>query len=726
MNHPHTSPARPPRDASRPARCAASAGRAACRLRHPRHALLAAAALCAAISAPGPAQTPIVQPPLLPEAIASFGAARAGDWLYVYGGHTGEAHAHSARNVTGAFRRLPLRGGDGWGGEGWQDLPSGPALQGTALVAHRGALYRVGGMTAHNEPGAEEDLHSLASVQRFDPAAGTWEDVTPLPEPRSSHDACVLGDKLYVVGGWALSGAGEGEWHDTAWVADLNASPLVWEALPRPPFHRRALAVAPAGSRIAVIGGMCEDDGMTPATAFYDLASASWSKGPDLPGSGFGMAAIAVEGRLFASGMDGQLLELAADGSAWQVVTTLAFPRFFHRLLPGADGELVALGGAGRGGHMRTVELASPSGTPPIHEWRVDVPSSARNRHGLLLRDHELVAFGGNRSLEQHDFRPEDFTADAFRLNLASMQAAPLPAFPVARQSMETVQWGRRQEKNLILGGFGHDGDVARSHADVFAFSFGGRERGERGAGTDGAAATNGAAATDGAATDGDTTPWSGVAASLPEARTQFAAVEHDGQVWIFGGTDYDPRREGGPANDVAYPLDVLVYDPAKPGAAFESSGVQLPRPRRAFAAAKVGAKLYLIGGMRAGFQPVEEIDVFDFASRTWSTAPAPARPRISPQAAVIAGRIYVAGGSSKDDEGEFATNVALEVLEPHEGWRTVAQELPNPMRHVRMLALRDRLLFFSSHFDQAGQAAIWMLRPEPDLPSVVESAFHR
>ena len=36
---------------------------------------------------------------------------------------------------------------------------------------------------------------------RFDPESNSWEDLPPLPEGRSSLDAAVVGDTLYVVGG---------------------------------------------------------------------------------------------------------------------------------------------------------------------------------------------------------------------------------------------------------------------------------------------------------------------------------------------------------------------------------------------------------------------------------------------------------------------------------------------------------------------------------------------
>src|SRR5689334_17784397 len=85
--------------------------------------------------------------PALPEAVASFGAVVNHDWLYVYSGHIGEAHAHSKKNLSQKFQRLRL----GAASE-WESLPAGPGLQSVALVAYGDDVYRVGGLSAHNEP----------------------------------------------------------------------------------------------------------------------------------------------------------------------------------------------------------------------------------------------------------------------------------------------------------------------------------------------------------------------------------------------------------------------------------------------------------------------------------------------------------------------------------------------------------------------------------------------
>src|SRR5262245_56347295 len=137
---------------------------------------------------------------LMPEAVASFGAAMLGDELFVVGGHVGEKHVHSRANLASQVRRRNVASGSEWVTE------EGPALQGLAVVAARGALVRIGGLTARNAPGEKEDLWSVADVARRTGGRAEWEEMPPLPAPRSSHDAAVIGDRIFVAGGWTLAG----------------------------------------------------------------------------------------------------------------------------------------------------------------------------------------------------------------------------------------------------------------------------------------------------------------------------------------------------------------------------------------------------------------------------------------------------------------------------------------------------------------------------------------
>lgn len=293
------------------------------------------------------------QLPDLPKGMTSFGGAVAGDVLYLYGGNYGSAHTYSMAGQSGDLRMLSLANPS----EGWKDLPGGPKLQGLAMVEHQGLLYRVGGFSARNRDGEEQDLRSQRCFARFSPASKTWQDLPELPEARSSHDAAVAGNILYVAGGWNMQGGGqEAKWHDTALAIDLSADPLEWKELPAPPFKRRALALATWQGKLYCIGGMQETGGPTTAVAVYDIAKKTWSEGPPLLGDaldGFGSSAFACHGSLYVTTISGSIQRLAADGSRWEYVGQLANPRFFHRMLPWGNQKLVIAGG----GNMSTGKI---------------------------------------------------------------------------------------------------------------------------------------------------------------------------------------------------------------------------------------------------------------------------------------------------------------------------------------------------------------------------------
>jgi len=334
----------------------------------------AAAARPASESHP-PAGAETTNLPQLPEGIASFGAAVSKGWLYVYSGHIGTAHDHSRENLSTHFRRLKINGPNEW-----EELPAGPPLQGLPLVARNDKLYRVGGLDARNASDEADDLHSTDSFARFDPQTETWKDLPPLPERRSSHDAVVIGDKLYVVGGWTLSGSDQGEWLDTAWVCDLSQAAKVWRAVAAPPFHRRAVAAAHWEGKLIVMGGLDAERNVSQSVDALDLSTGKWSTLPPFPSTGggghsaagFGVSAWNLDGDLYASGMEGTLYRLSTTGAdrtstegtsagsasaEWTEVASLREPRFFHRLLPAGANGLIAVGGASpEEGHLKSIE----------------------------------------------------------------------------------------------------------------------------------------------------------------------------------------------------------------------------------------------------------------------------------------------------------------------------------------------------------------------------------
>ncbi|REJ72343.1 MAG: hypothetical protein DWQ29_21430 [Planctomycetota bacterium] len=303
-----------------------------------------------------PSPVPFEEVAMISTPVTSFGAAIIDGDLYLYGGHTGDAHSYSLEEQSNHLTRLDLSTGE------WETVAEGPHLQGLALVAHDGKLYRIGGFTAKNAKGEDHDLWSQSSVARFDPQHGEWSEMPPLPEPRSSFDAAVLGDSIYVVGGWSMEGEGEHVWHNSAWRLDLSQESPEWQALPTPEFHRRALAVAAHDGKLYAIGGMQEEGGPTRRVDVFDPESGTWSEGPELIGvdgiTGFGASAFATGGRLYVSTIKGTLQRLSEDGSNWELVGKTPTARFFHRLLPLDDERLLVVGGANMGiGKFEEIEV---------------------------------------------------------------------------------------------------------------------------------------------------------------------------------------------------------------------------------------------------------------------------------------------------------------------------------------------------------------------------------
>lgn len=281
----------------------------------------------------------------LPEELTSFGAAVSGKTLFVYGGHTGSAHSYSIEEQSDRLWSLDLSDPDAK----WQTRSTDIRLQGLALVPWKDGVVRIGGFTAMNNEGDDHDLRSQNSVAVFDAAKNAWSKRAALPEPRSSFDAAVLGNTVYVFGGWQLQGTqGDTAWHDTAWSLDLSDENAKWQSLKSPGFERRALSVAAFDKKLYVIGGMKSDGETTTRVDVYDPATKSWKQAPSLPGqgmAGFGSAAYAVGEHLYVSTIGGFVHQLSSGTEEWKTVAKVDPGRFFHRMIP-HEGNLLMVGGA--------------------------------------------------------------------------------------------------------------------------------------------------------------------------------------------------------------------------------------------------------------------------------------------------------------------------------------------------------------------------------------------
>jgi hypothetical protein len=112
----------------------------------------------------------------------------------------------------------------------------------------------------------------LSSAEAFDGAA--WCDIPPMPFRTLFATACVLDEKMYVIGGVQRSQLQVLEKTEDGWLWTCKAD------LPAP---RYAAASIAHDGKIWVIGGNLEDHEGSTSVIIYDPATDTWATGAPLP-----------------------------------------------------------------------------------------------------------------------------------------------------------------------------------------------------------------------------------------------------------------------------------------------------------------------------------------------------------------------------------------------------------------------------------------------------------
>lgn len=236
------------------------------------------------------------------------------------------------------------------------------------------------------------------------------------------------------------------------------------------------------------------------------------------------------------------------------------------------------------------------------------------------------------------------------------------------------------RDVGYALGGFGPNGKQLTTHAEVYRFDFANES-------------------------------WQKAAAGLAESRTQFGVTEYGGALWIFGGLNFSDARQG--ESQFSHVDSVLKHDLKQPETGFVDSGVVLPRKRRAFSAALLEGKYYMVGGMATGFELVDEIDVFDFQQKAWSTIAKPRRTRIGAEMVGLNGKLYLVAGRAKAQDGKLGEDKSIEVYDPEsDRWSVLVDELPMRDTHqLRAFPFHERLLVYSAQRDD-GKVQLLIVDP--------------
>jgi N-acetylneuraminic acid mutarotase len=292
---------------------------------------------------------------------------------------TASSGTASGGGGSGAAGGGSSSGGGGAGAvSGWQtldDLPIGPRQE-HAVVALDGEIYVLGGF--------DDNVQLLDSVEVYDTAGGNWGTAAPLEGARHHINAAAVGGKLYLVGalvGGAFNAIGDVRIYDPGSDSWSNGTSMPAGS------ERGAGAVAVIGDEIYVAGGW--RGGPVADFSAYDTVNDSWTPLPDVPtardhsvGAAVGGVFYLIGGRLGSlSSVQDRVDAFDPIVGSWQPRN--AMPTARGGAAAAAHGGLIyVFGGEGNSaaasGVFDDVEVYDPAGD----SWQMLAPMPVP-RHGF-------------------------------------------------------------------------------------------------------------------------------------------------------------------------------------------------------------------------------------------------------------------------------------------------------------------------------------------------------
>jgi N-acetylneuraminic acid mutarotase len=259
----------------------------------------------------------------------------------------------------------------------WVTESEAPTPRGEVSAALVGNfVYVVGGFDAAGR--------SSPAVERLNLVTGRWRDAPPMPEALNHMSAVAYGGDLYVVGGYSQPGD-----TSTGAVRDFwrfRPASGKWSAMPAAPLSRAAAGAAVLGHRLYVAGGRSDTLTTISTLAIFDFQTGRWSLGPSLHQAREHVAAAAADravwlmgGRALGQGNFTDVERYRPGAASWERMAPMPVARSGFQAV-NAAGKIVVVGGEGPAGTIAEVDQLDPV----TGRWS-RLPDLPTPRHGLGL-----------------------------------------------------------------------------------------------------------------------------------------------------------------------------------------------------------------------------------------------------------------------------------------------------------------------------------------------------
>jgi N-acetylneuraminic acid mutarotase len=163
---------------------------------------------------------------------------------------------------------------------------------------------------------------------------------------------------------------------------------------------------------------------------------------------------------------------------------------------------------------------------------------------------------------------------------------------------------------------------------------------------------------------DPTTDSWT-LAAPMPRAVTNHAAVALNGKIYVIGG-----QEEFLPMSDA-----VQEYDPVTQLWTLRTG---MPTAREAIAAAVLDGRIFVIGGSSGGMD-VATVEAYDPAADSWTSLASLSEPRRDLAAEVLNGELFALGGYTGTFVLDAGYRRVVEVYDPVANAWSTAEDMPIP-----------------------------------------------
>ncbi|MFC1792019.1 kelch repeat-containing protein [Planctomycetota bacterium] len=177
-----------------------------------------------------------------------------------------------------------------------------------ARVAWDEKIYTFGGMTG--TLGSSSTTVNVTEV--YDPQLDSWSQAAPMPTGVWEHSACVVDDKIYVIGGATATNSIQiFQVYDPMTDMWTNATPK--------PLNTRGFGATAVCGKIYTVGGWF-NSGQTPfsQTWIYDTATDKWAAGVSLPENRATATLSIVNGKIYAMGGSPRPHNVQATSTVWE------------------------------------------------------------------------------------------------------------------------------------------------------------------------------------------------------------------------------------------------------------------------------------------------------------------------------------------------------------------------------------------------------------------------